>query len=335
MLSRDWLELLEGYGSPRFVVRTAEDGGPVIYYDGVPLMAPKEPMFDYDYRMKQMDKAGVDMAILSLTGPNVYWGGEEISARAARLINDSFCHAQDRYPDRIRWLASLPFEYPGKAKEELARAVDLGAVGVVVLSNVGGALLTQARFESIWKEIDRRSLPVFIHPTLPCNCNGLGVESFQLAASVAFPFDTTIAVARMIHAGFLDRFPQIKVIVSHGGGALPFLASRLDHCFEALPGCNAHIMHPPSSYLKRMYADAILYDDDALRSTLTAFGEDRVLYGTDFPHGISDMRGILDRIERLPVRVQKKVRGDNAVRVFSLQDWTREAVTVGASRAKA
>src|SRR5688572_9258229 len=189
MLCREWFELLKAHGAPRFTVKPL-NGNDVIHHDGVPLMAPQPQMFDYDYRIKAMDEAKVSTAILSLTGPNVYWGDEAVSAQAARTMNESFAAAQAAHPQRIRWLASLPFEYPKRAVAELERALDTGAVGVVVLSNVGGKPLTDPLFEPIWRAIDDRALAVFMHPTVPCGCGMMGVERYQLTASVAFPFDT-------------------------------------------------------------------------------------------------------------------------------------------------
>jgi aminocarboxymuconate-semialdehyde decarboxylase len=141
---------------------------------------------------------------------------------------------------------------------------------------------------------------------------------YQLSASVGFTFDTTLAVSRMIYDGFFDRYPYIKLITAHGGGALPFLAARLDRCHEVVAACRTKIAAPPGSYLKRIYADSVVYSSAALRDSLEAFGDEHVLYGTDFPHNIADMAGTLARIDQLPPAVRDNVRGGNAQRVFKL-----------------
>jgi len=141
---------------------------------------------------------------------------------------------------------------------------------------------------------------------------------YQLSASVGFTFDSTLAVSRMIFDGFFDRYPKLKLIVAHGGGTLPFLASRLDRCYDVIAACRTKIAERPSTYLKRIYADSILYSREALQSTLQAFGEDRVLFGSDYPHNISDMIGILARINELPPAARDKLRGGNAQRVFGI-----------------
>jgi len=318
MLCREWLDLFKAHSAPRFTIKEVVGGKQVIHYDGVPFMTPEDRMFDYDARFKAMDEAGVDMAILSLTGPNVYWGDAEASSQAARAINDSFADANASYPKRIRWMASLPMQHPDRALAELERAIKKGAVGVVVLANVGGASLTDPLFEPIWKEIDRRALPVFVHPTVPCGCGMMDMAAYQLSASVGFTYDSTLAVTRMIYDGFFDRFPNLKLIVAHGGGTLPFLAPRLDRCHTTVAACRVNISAKPSTYLKRIYADSVLYSDDALRSSLKCFGDEHVLFGTDFPHNISDMTGTLALIEGLSPAQRDNVRGANAQRVFRL-----------------
>jgi len=318
MLCEEWLTLFKANCGPRFTIQKVVGGSEVIHYDGVAFMTPQPTMFDYPARLAAMDKAGVGMAVLSLTGPNVYWGDAKASSSAARAINDSFCEASGNYPERIRWLASLPMQYPDHALAELGRAVEKGAVGVVVLANVGGASLTDELFAPVWTEIDRRALPVFVHPTVPCGCGDMDMQVFQLSASVGFTFDTTLAISRMIYDGFFDRYPNIKLITAHGGGALPFLASRLDRCHDVVAACRTKIKAAPSTYLKRIYADSVVYSSNALRDSIETFGDGHVLYGTDFPHNISDMAGTLARIDQLPEAVRDNVRGANAKRVFGI-----------------
>jgi aminocarboxymuconate-semialdehyde decarboxylase len=318
MLCAEWLELFRKHSGARFTVEQAASGAEVIHFDGVPFMTPQKEMFDYPARIRDMQQAGVDMAILSLTGPNVYWGDAESSLRAARAINDSFADAADQYSDHLRWMASLPFQHPEAALSELARSVERGAVGVMVLANIGEKSLTDPLFGPIWAEIDRRALPVFMHPTVPCGCSLMDMVVFQLSASVGFPFDSTIAVSRMIYDGFFDRYPNLKLIVAHGGGALPFLAPRLDRCFEVNQACRAKISAPPSTYLSRIYADSVLYSFETLKFAIETFGHENILFGSDYPHRISDMVGTLARVDALEQPARDAVRGGNAKRVFSL-----------------
>ena len=319
MLCQEWLDILDARGGPHMTYGPTATGARWVLRDGIPVIRPIPAMFDYLARICAMDRAGVAIAILSLTGPNVYWGDEETSAAAARASNADFARAQREHPQRFRWLASLPLEHPKRALEELARAVGEGAVGVMVLSNVRGRQLVDPFFAPLWQEIDRRALPVFLHPTVPCNCDGMGLEQYGLMTSVGFPYDSTAAVALMIHDGFFDRFPNLRLVVAHGGGALPFLAPRIDRCFEAYVEPRSRIDTFPSSYLRHLYADTALFSHATLAMTLATFGEDHVVYGTDFPHPIADPEGILDRVNALPVAVRDNVRGRNAAALFGLQ----------------
>jgi aminocarboxymuconate-semialdehyde decarboxylase len=324
MLCDEWLELIRAHGAPKFTVATADTGKLWIHLDGVRFMFPQPEMFDYAQRLAAMDAAGVDMAVLSLTGPNVYWGGEEISSRAARVMNDSFAAAQQQHPQRFRWLASLPFQYPARALEELARAVDQGAVGVMVLTSIGGLPPTDPQFAPIWQEIDRRRLPVFMHPTV-CSCAGM--EVFQLTASVAYPSETALIVARMMMDGFFDRHPNLDLILAHGGGTLGALLPRLDRCHTAYAEARSKVAASPSSYVHRLRVDSVLYSDRALADALETFGERQVLFGSDFPHAIADLAGTLERIGRLPAEVRDRVRGGNAVELFGIKIGGAEAKT--------
>jgi len=153
-------------------------------------MTPLPEMFDYARRIQNMNKARVDLAIVSLTCPNVYWGDAETSLKAARIMNDDMAAAERAYPDRIRWLASLPWQYPSLALDELSRARAGGAVGVMVLGNIGGRSLTDPLFAGIWQAIDDAELPVLVHPTAPPGLREMDMSAHNLVPPIGFIFDT-------------------------------------------------------------------------------------------------------------------------------------------------
>jgi aminocarboxymuconate-semialdehyde decarboxylase len=317
-LTDAWFKLLQDHGGPRYTVRQVSGGMRAIHLDGAPFMTPVPAMFDYDLRLRTMDEVGVDVGIVSLTCPNCYWGGADVSLRAARLMNDDMAAATIAHPDRIRWLASLPWQYPDLARGELHRAAAAGASGVMVLANVDGKSLTDPAFEPIWQAIDAKSLPVLVHPTAPPGVADMDMVRFQLTASLGFTFDTSLAVARMIYDGFFDRYRRLRIIAAHGGGALPYLVSRMDQCYDNIPACREKIAVRPSEYLPRICADAVLFSPDVLELCVKTFGADNVLYGSDYPHTIGDMPGCLKRVNALPDTARDKVRGGNALRIFGL-----------------
>ncbi len=262
MLNQQWLELLRRHGKPRYAVQKSMDAPEGIFLDGAPFMTPQEGHFDYDARIRAMDAARVDIAILSLTCPNVYWGGAEVSHEAARIVNDDMARAEKAYPGRIRWMASLPWQYPDTPEMDL--------------------------------------------------------RAYNLIASIGFMFDTSLAVARMIFDGFFDRFPNLKLIASHAGAALPYLAGRLDICFENMKACRTRTETPPRDYLRHIYYDSVTYRPEALALCIDVGGADHVMYGSDYPHNIGDMKGCLARVDALPAGQRDAVRGGNAQRIFRL-----------------
>lgn len=319
MLTRDYLRLLNDAGGEKYDHGVNRAGQEIIRMWGAPFMTLMEAMWDYDLRVAAMDAAGVDVAIVSLTCPNAYFGDAATSLAAARMVNDSMAEQQVIRPDRLRWLASLPWQHEALALDELDRACAAGAVGVMVIANVDGEHLTAARFAAIWAEIDRRGLPVLVHPGTPQGVREMGMDEYGLVPPVGFTFDTTLAFARMIFDGFIDRYPNLKLIAAHGGGTLPYLAARLDRCHEMIPACAQTTATRPSEYLRRIYFDAVVYDAQALALCIEVAGTDeRVLYGSDYPHNIGDMPGCLARVDALPAASARRVRGANARALFGL-----------------
>lgn len=316
MLNDKWLETILAHGG-RYSLK--ELGGQrVIHYDGAPFMTLMDGMFDYAKRIEAMDDAGVDVAIVSLTCPSVYWGGEEISTATAQMMNDDMADQQANYPDRIRWFATLPWQYPDKAVAELERACAKGAAGVFVSASISGMSLTDPSIAAIWEAIDQRGLPVLIHPGAPPGVADMDMEKYNLVFSVGFMFDTTLAISRMIFDGFFDRYQKVNIIACHAGGTLPFLGGRLDTAFDNMPPCREVISEKPSTYFDRIYFDSIAYTQEALELCLHVAGPEKLLYGSDYPHNVGDMKGCLARVDALPSDVRAAVRGGNAERLFGL-----------------
>ena len=319
ILSREYIDLLSQQGGSVYEVRVDKSGLPAIHRAGAPFMTLTSGMFDLQERIRAMDQAGVDVAILSLTCPNVYWGGREISTKAARLMNDHIAQARRAYPSRIQGLASLPWQYPDDAVAELNRACDdLGQVGVMVLANIDETPLTDPRFAPVWEAIDRRGLPVLVHPSAPPGIDAMDMVGYNLVASVGFMIDTSLAITRMVYDGFLDRYPNLKIIASHAGATLPYIAGRLDRCHEQMPACREKTSERPSAYLRRIYYDSVCYTQEALELCLKVGGPSQVLYGSDYPHNIGDMAGCLSRVNDLPAETAEDVKHRNAERIFKI-----------------
>jgi aminocarboxymuconate-semialdehyde decarboxylase len=315
IFTHKWLELLRERGAP-YNIQTRPDGQQEVFRGNTPVVIPQKGHFDFDMRIRQMDESGIDISVVSLTCPNVYWGNEEISCRAARESNDTIAEAQAAHPNRIRWFTSLPWEYPQAALEELRRTCDNGASGVMVLANIAGRSLTDPMFAPIWAEIDRRKLPVLVHPTDPPGAEQMDMTKFDLSWSVGFMFDTTLAITRMIFEGFFDQYPNLKIIASHAGGALPYLAGRFGKGDDVEIPQRRQMKRKPIDYLRHIYYDCITYSPGSLEFLISVVGADRVMFGTDWPHQVHDIRGAFANTARLPKEQCDAVRGNNALNVF-------------------
>jgi aminocarboxymuconate-semialdehyde decarboxylase len=318
MLTREYLDFLTLHGGPKYETKPTPAGQESIYMLGAPFMTLMPEMWDYDARIRDMDKAGVDLAVVSLTCPNAYFGDEEISKQAATMVNDSMIEQQKARPDRIAWFASLPWQYADAAVAELDRCISNGAVGVMVIATIDGTNLTDERYRSVWQAIDDKALPVLVHPTAPLGTPEMHLDEYGLVPPVGFMIDTTLAISRMILDGFFDRYPNLKVIASHGGATLPYLAGRLDRCHEMIPACAEKISEKPSSYLRHIYYDSVVYAQEALQLCIDVGGADHVLFGSDYPHNIGDMKGCLSRVNALDASTAAKIRDGNAMRIFNL-----------------
>jgi aminocarboxymuconate-semialdehyde decarboxylase len=328
MFTDEWVRLLKENPDPN--VRIIP-GNPheVVDYRGAPIVRLSPEMTDFDLRMEAMERDRIDVSIISLTCPNVYWGSRELSIAAARQVNEDFAAAEKKYGQGIKWMASLPWEYPEDAVAELARAKAAGAIGVCLLTNILGRHLTDPDFEPIWTAIEESGLPAFIHPTTPfIDAATLGLEGFGLSNTVGFMMDTTACFARLILDGFMDRHPKLELIACHGGGTLPYLIARFDQMWKKSRSPQK-VFAAPSSYLRRFWFDAIVYDNNALDLLVKQVGADRIMFGSDYPFLIADAEGVTQRLEKLPQEQQAPIFWQNAERLFGLSE-TNEAAAAAA-----
>ena len=231
---------------------------------------------DLDEKIRAMDEAGVDVHAFSLTTPGVHIEARERGIELARIVNDEFAAAMQRYPGRFAALAALPLQDPEAAVAELERAIRMGHRGVLIFSNINGRTLDEPDFFPVWQRIAELDVPAFIHPTNP---HALGqLADYRLTALMGFQFDTTAAVTRLIFAGVLERLPNLKLVVGHLGGVIPYLAERVQRGYEVYPECREHISKPPSEYFKRIYIDTVNFDPNALeaRTRIRGAGSHRV-----------------------------------------------------------
>jgi aminocarboxymuconate-semialdehyde decarboxylase len=313
-------EYLDALRSGDSVVRvtTDADGNPCVHYPGDYNVAVPGHR-DIDFRHGVMEQEGVDTQILTLTTPGTHVEPPERAARLARLVNDAFARIVRERSPRFAALATLPLCDPAASVAELRRGVsDLGMPGAMVFSNVNGVPLADERFEPLWAEADRLGAIIHIHPTNPVNVDAM--QKYWLMPLVGFLCDTTLAAAHIAFAGIPERYPRIQWVLSHLGGAIPYLAERLDrgwHCFE---DSRADVPRPPSEYLRRFYYDTVNFDPAAVRLAVDFAGADRVMAASDYPHQVGSVRLMKESLAQLEVSDEEraKILGGNAARLYGL-----------------
>ena len=295
-----------------------EDANPCVHYPGdYNILVPGHR--EIEYRQRVLDEHGVDTQVLTFTTPGVHVEKPELSVSLAKMINDAFARVVDERKKRFTALATLPLNDPAASVAELERAMkELHLPGAMVFSNVNHVALADERFAPMWKKADELGAVIYIHPTDP-----EGVEAmldFWLMPLVGFLMDTTLAAARLVFSGVVHRHPRIRWVLTHMGGAIPYLAERLDRGYRAFSDCRQHIARPPSEYLREFYYDTVNFNPSAIRLALDFAGEDRILAGSDYPHQIGSIPLMKESIEALGLdpQVKAKVFGRNADRLLGL-----------------
>jgi 6-methylsalicylate decarboxylase len=242
---------------------------------------------ELDARLALMDRAGVDMQVLSAC-PQMPYGQDQAKATAvAGFVNDQYAKLIQAYPNRFRAFAALPMPHLDQSIGELSRALDqLGMAGVAMNTTVLGRALVEPDYEPVWAELNRRGAVLYLHPAGNSACSPL-IGNYHLTWMVGAPVEDTISVMQLITHGIPARYPDIKIINSHLGGALPMLLQRADdqYSWEA-----PDTPEPPSVAARRMWYDTVGHGHvPALRCAIDSLGADRLLVGTDFPYENGDV----------------------------------------------
>jgi aminocarboxymuconate-semialdehyde decarboxylase len=280
-------------------------GRTIIKYRGARFFGITPPMTDPEKRIEDMDRVGIDVEVLSLSTPNVYFAPADRQAEIARHVNDGYAELMTKYPKRFKGFASIPMDDPDAALKELHRALgELQMNGVVLLSNIQGRPITAPQYRPFLEEANRMKLCIFIHPMLPAVTEPF--SEFVLGPLVAFPFDTTLAVARLCYAGVFKQLPDIKWLIGHAGGAIPWLMERLDNGYRDFAECRANIDELPSVYLKKLYYDTVTFSPYTLSMLRDMVGSDHMAMGSDYPHLLGSIERSVSSIQSLNIPEKEK-----------------------------
>ena len=283
-----------------------------------------------DAILEEAAARGVDRLVLS---PWVALLGDELdladAERACRVQNDALAGLCAAFPQRLSALGAVPLQRPDLAAARLEGLMGEGALGgVEVAASVRGAWLGDDRFLPFWEAAEGTGAVVLVHPTtrgfdLPA------LQRFYLWNSVGNPLETAISGAELVMAGVLERFPRLRVVLAHGGGALLALRGRLRRAHAVQPPARSRLGGSPDASLRRLHYDSLTHDRGLLRSLVDYAGPERVLLGSDRPFdmGSDDPVGEV-RALGLPPAAERAVLGGNAARLLGLRA-TGEQVAAG------
>jgi aminocarboxymuconate-semialdehyde decarboxylase len=305
-------------GLSRIKVTFDADHNPLLHYPGDYNIVVRGHR-DIGYRSEVLAKAGIDKQILTFTTPGTHVESPRRSVELARIVNERLAEIVSERGYQFGALATLPLNDPAASVVELDRAFgELGFRGVMLHSNINGMALSDQSFWPLYEKANDLKAVFYIHPSFPA-----GVEAmmdYWLMPLIGFPLDTTLAAAKLVFSGVVEKFPNIKWVLGHLGGAIPYLAERLDRGYFAFRECRENIKTCPSDYLKKFYFDTVNFDVKALDLAISFAGADHLLAGSDYPHQIGSLEKMVSSIDKLNISSQEKARilGENAVGLLGL-----------------
>jgi aminocarboxymuconate-semialdehyde decarboxylase len=271
-------------------------------------------LLDLEYRLSWMDDAGVDMQVIA---PWVDLFGYHLPTDEGiawnHMLNDTLRESVARL-GRFACLASVPLQDPEAAAGVLSEAMDVGFVGAMIGTLAGDAELDAPQLEPFWTAASEREAVVFLHPAFSAGDSRLG--DFGLVNAVGRVQDTTVTAARLLYSGVPERFPGARIVLSHGGGALPYVLGRLARNHALAPGS----MADPEKGFAQLYFDSVVFDPEALRLLMAKAGPGRIVLGSDYPFPIGDLspRRVVEEAGLGEEEVDG-ILGSNAREAFSLR----------------
>jgi predicted TIM-barrel fold metal-dependent hydrolase len=302
---------------------------------GVPML------FDLDVRFKVMDRFDEYQQILSIATPPIDVFAPQHAVDLARAANDGMAELVRRYPDRFPgFVAALPLMDPDAADAELERAIrDLGARGIQIFSNINGRPLDRPEYLALFDRMAEYDLPVWLHPFRGADMSDYATETrsqFEIWWTFGWPYDTSVAMARLVFAGLFEKHPRLKIIVHHMGAMAPYFEGRIGPGWDQLGArtsdvdysdVRARLKKRPIDYFRMFYGDTALFGAyDATECGLRFFGVDHVLFASDAPfdpeQGPMYIRETISILDRLPISHEDRERlyWRNAVNLLRLED---------------
>jgi predicted TIM-barrel fold metal-dependent hydrolase len=267
-----------------------------------------------------MDRNGIQLGITSVSSPGVYFGKPRLAAALSRDVNEFKARLMGDYPSRFGAFGHIPFPDVDAALKEIEYLFDtLNLDGVVMLASIDGIYQGQPEYEELYAELNRRKAVVFIHPTMHTSSMQLGMD--LPGFMVEFLFDTTRCIANLIFKGVLERYPDIRFIMSHAGGTAPYAAYRLDASSTVDPRLAENIPHDPSYYLKKLYYDTALSASPVVMAAMKELiPASQILFGSDLPFAPEKLTAEsvagLEQTTLISAETKQAINNGNALKMF-------------------
>ena len=272
----------------------------------------------YDERLADLDAMGLDMQLI-MPPPNqcYYTVPLDVAVKASRLVNDGLAEYVAKKPDRFVALGTVPLQDGKEAAAELERGMkSLGFKGAEILTNVAGHEISEGAYAPFWKKAEELGALVVLHPN--GFTEGRRLSRFYFNNVIGNPFETTLALHYLIFDGVLERHPNLKILAVHGGGYLAAYSGRIDHAWGARSDSHGDLPQPPTTYLKKIYFDTVVFTPHQLAALIATFGADHIIMGTDYPFDMAefDPIGHLASVGTLDQSTIAAIAGGNAKRLL-------------------
>jgi len=236
---------------------------------------------DADLYLKSQGEIGVTHSVVSpIPQLFLYDFEERITNEISTVYNEALADWVQANPEQLSALGTVPLNNPEQAAEELRKSMDKGLKGVIIGPGASGEMLTSDMFTPFWEEADRLGAIVFVHPLLNDDPR---LKKKMMPNLIGVPWETTVCATDLLLSGHLDKYPDVKILLGHGGGFLPYQVGRLGKGYEQWKAVSGDLQQSPEEYLKRFWYDSVLWNDQTLDYLIKLVGEDQVVTGSDFP----------------------------------------------------
>ena len=279
-------------------LKPIDDESAVLSVAGVPYKPFPRGGWDVERRLADMAKYGFDKQLLAVSPQTVlYDHAPEVALTASRIQNDAIAGRVAAMPEKFLGLATVPLQAPAMAAAELERAMKGGGiVGAMLGTNIEGKNLDWEELDVFWAKAEELGAVLLLHPLKVAGIDRQRV--YYLQNFIGNPLDTTIAAACLVFGGVLERFPRLKILLSHGGGFTPYQQARWIHGWAERAEAKVRLKGEPGPSIDRLLFDTILHDVAPLQFLVDLVGAERVMLGTDYPFdmGQYDLIEVIDNL---------------------------------------